>query len=398
MSRMSLVSWIFPVITSSLGTKPLKDWGRWSVSLPSFQPRFFYHLFLQCYLFSFFWMCGVRRFFSFSEEVVGSEPSLLNTEGGLRLPFLDLPSWDFYDVLASFDGLLSFCPSLSKTDMSSWLAPEEVASFFLSALSLFPLELVFWVSGTIDSLELLEVLPELLLGVLVGSFFFQTWEVAAAIFFPFLSSFLRCSLLLEGLSTGTSWDFNDLAAVVVLLELEPCIISFRIPELDFKASIPRDALFIEGIGSEGCSRHLSWSCVSFLQVKQIFRSFSYSSSVGTTSPDLNLAILLNWRGPLASIQTRTRTYSTKVECLAWSSTFSFFPGVQLGFLPSVSSEGVLGFLWFWSRREFCTENQVLDWESTGPLRRSSHSQTKGLELGSGGDLCLIGRWTGPCLH
>ncbi|KAF2559649.1 hypothetical protein F2Q68_00015065 [Brassica cretica] len=43
-----------------------------------------------------------------------------------------------------------------------------------------------------------------------------------------------------------------------------------------------------------------------------------------TSPDLNLAILQNWRGASASIQTRARTYSTDVECLAWSSTFSIF--------------------------------------------------------------------------
>ncbi|KAG2251374.1 hypothetical protein Bca52824_081510 [Brassica carinata] len=66
--------------------------------------------------------------FFLSKELIGGEPSLSKTEGGLRLPLLDLPSWFFSEL------------HLLNTDAVSSLAPDEFALLFFSEFLPSPLK------------------------------------------------------------------------------------------------------------------------------------------------------------------------------------------------------------------------------------------------------------------
>ena len=77
-----------------------------------------------------------------SGELAAWELNLSNTDGGLRLPLLNLPSCFLSEFPDSFSALSVCLPSLSKTDIDSWLAPEDIAFFYFLRLTCFHLSLL----------------------------------------------------------------------------------------------------------------------------------------------------------------------------------------------------------------------------------------------------------------
>ena len=124
-----------------------------------------------------------------SGELAAWELNLSNTDGGLRLPLLNLPSCFLSEFPDSFSALSVCLPSLSKTDIDSWLAPEDIAFFYFLRLTCFHLSLL---GGRGGGVVLFSVLLEFRFSIselaMEPVLCFQTCLVAVAALFPFMSS------------------------------------------------------------------------------------------------------------------------------------------------------------------------------------------------------------------